>query len=129
MSLESAEEQREGWTQWRRVCAEAPQSGPCCSWRPDNGKMTSRHHRMWSKSLRLQVPIFHKQMERHRSSLILEAAGPRGYGTPSVCSVVSVDPVGLAAATSGYWVSAGRRLCRDTWGMQECGMLFSNATF
>lgn len=26
---------------------------------------------------------------------------------PSGCSVVSVDPVGLSAATSGYWVSAG----------------------
>lgn len=28
---------------------------------------------------------------------------------PSGCSVVSVDPVGLSAATSGYWVSAGGR--------------------
>lgn len=26
---------------------------------------------------------------------------------PGSCSVVSVDPVGLSAATSGYWVSAG----------------------
>lgn len=29
------------------------------------------------------------------------------HRAPSGCSVVSVDPVGLAAATSGYWVSAG----------------------
>ncbi|KAK5619339.1 hypothetical protein CRENBAI_011890 [Crenichthys baileyi] len=30
----------------------------------------------------------------------------RSHQVSSVCSVVSVDPVGLAAATSGYWVSA-----------------------
>lgn len=33
---------------------------------------------------------------------------------PSGCSVVSVDPVGLAAATSGYWVSADSRLILNT---------------
>lgn len=30
----------------------------------------------------------------------------RGPWAPGACSVVSVDPVGLTAATSGYWVSA-----------------------
>lgn len=31
----------------------------------------------------------------------------QSHRAPGGCSVVSVDPVGLAAATSGYWVSAG----------------------
>lgn len=31
----------------------------------------------------------------------------RVHGMPNACSVVSVDPVGLTAATSGYWVSVG----------------------
>lgn len=37
------------------------------------------------------------------------------HGAPGGCSVVSVDPVGLAAATSGYWVSAGGHIDRSTW--------------
>lgn len=36
------------------------------------------------------------------------------HGPPGGCSVVSVDPVGLAAATSGYWVSAGGQIDRST---------------
>lgn len=38
---------------------------------------------------------------------VRSSAGRRGRRVPSGCSVVSVDPVGLSAATSGYWVSAG----------------------
>lgn len=37
----------------------------------------------------------------------------RSHGAPSGCSVVSVDPVRLAAATSGYWVSAGSHVIQD----------------
>lgn len=36
------------------------------------------------------------------------------HRAPSGCSVVSVDPVGLAAATSGYWVSAGGHVIQGT---------------
>lgn len=39
---------------------------------------------------------------------------PQSHGAPSGCSVVSVDPVGLAAATSGYWVSAGSHVIQDS---------------
>lgn len=39
--------------------------------------------------------------------LITSRAEAPGF---SVCSVVSVDPVGLAAATSGYWVSADAQI-------------------
>lgn len=46
---------------------------------------------------------------------------------PSGCSVVSVDPVGLAAATSGYWVSADSRLILNTifrWFLIYFALLF-----
>lgn len=39
----------------------------------------------------------------------------QSHRAPSGCSVVSVDPVGLAAATSGYWVSAGGHDNQNTW--------------
>lgn len=40
---------------------------------------------------------------------------PQSHRAPSGCSVVSVDPVGLAAATSGYWVSAGSHVTQNRW--------------
>lgn len=39
----------------------------------------------------------------------------QSHRAPGGCSVVSVDPVGLAAATSGYWVSAGGHDNQNTW--------------
>lgn len=49
------------------------------------------------------------------TAAILAPERQKTHRVPSGCSVVSVDPVGLAAATSGYWVSAGGHVIQDTW--------------
>lgn len=60
-------------------------------------RLLNQFHQLWT-----QLEVVSLLIKSPR----LDCGADRSCRLPSVCSVVSVDPVGLAAATSGYWVSA-----------------------